>query len=111
MPKVFVGEPAPKELAEIGPEAMPSAPGSWTRNEYRAYLLMRGVQNCTAPNALGDGGWRVATISVAARSGAYRVELARTGRDNEELPDRVEMVPGHRPARVALLVAAHESRA
>lgn len=67
-----------------------------------------------APSRLlvyADGGWRVATISVAARSGAYRVELACTGRDNEELPDRVEMVPGHRPAQVALLVAAHESRA
>ncbi|MDF2707734.1 MAG: hypothetical protein K0R62_3386 [Nonomuraea muscovyensis] len=58
-----------------------------------------------------DGGWRVATISVAARSGAYRVEPARTGRDNEELPDRVEMVPVHRPAWVALLVAANEGRA
>ncbi|MFI7439694.1 hypothetical protein [Nonomuraea indica] len=58
-----------------------------------------------------DGGWRVATISVAARSGAYRVEPARTGRDSEELPDRVEMAPVHRPARVALLVAANEGRA
>ncbi|MBB6348765.1 hypothetical protein FHU36_005310 [Nonomuraea muscovyensis] len=56
MPKVFVGELAPEELAEIGPDATPSAPDSWTRNEYRAYLLERGVQNCTAPNVLGIEG-------------------------------------------------------
>ncbi len=53
-----------------------------------------------------DGGWRVATISVAVRSGAYRVELARIGPHNEELPDRVEIVPERRPARVATLVSA-----
>ncbi|MFI7439695.1 hypothetical protein [Nonomuraea indica] len=33
MPKVFVGEPAPEELAEIGPDATPSAPDSCVDSE------------------------------------------------------------------------------
>ncbi len=58
-----------------------------------------------------DGGWRVATVSVAPRSGVYRVELPRTDQDNQELPDRVEMVPENRPARVAVLISAHQGLA
>ncbi|WP_162794871.1 hypothetical protein [Nonomuraea lactucae] len=53
----------------------------------------------------------MATVSVAPRSGVYRVELPRTDQDNQELPDRVEMVPENRPARVAVLISAHQGLA
>ena len=52
-----------------------------------------------------DAGWRVATVSIGARSGAYMVELARGGPDAELWADRVEVVPASEPGRVALLVA------
>lgn len=52
-----------------------------------------------------DAGWRLATVTVGARSGAYMVELARGGPDNALRADRVEVVPASQPGRVALLVA------
>ncbi|MFD1547175.1 hypothetical protein [Nonomuraea guangzhouensis] len=52
-----------------------------------------------------NAGWRVATVTIGVRSGAYMVELARGGPDNELRADRVEVVPAEQPGRVALLVA------
>ncbi|WP_162794740.1 hypothetical protein [Nonomuraea lactucae] len=55
-PKVFVGDLAPEPLAEIGPEAAPPAPKPWTRDEFREYLVRRGVKDCMAERALGIEG-------------------------------------------------------
>ncbi|WP_113705501.1 hypothetical protein [Nonomuraea lactucae] len=52
-----IGDLTPEELAEIGPDAAPPPPESWTRDEYRQYLLRRGVENCTADHALGIEGF------------------------------------------------------
>ncbi|GAA3154507.1 hypothetical protein GCM10010486_20760 [Nonomuraea roseoviolacea subsp. carminata] len=44
-PKVFVGDLTSEELDEIGPDATPqqAAPESWTRDEYRAWMLQSGI--------------------------------------------------------------------
>ncbi|MFI9554576.1 hypothetical protein [Nonomuraea endophytica] len=57
--RAFVGDLAPEELAEIGPEAEtePEPPESWTPDEYRALLLARGVQDCQRSMAAGFAGY------------------------------------------------------
>ncbi|MBT2229176.1 hypothetical protein [Nonomuraea sp. NEAU-A123] len=58
-----------------------------------------------------DAGWRVATVTIGVRSGAYMVELARGGPDNVLRADRVEVVSASEPGRVALLVAQNAGEA
>ena len=58
-----------------------------------------------------DAGWRVATVTIGVRSGAYMVELARGGPDSELRADRVEVVAASEPGRVALLVAQNAGAA
>ncbi|MCP2352696.1 hypothetical protein [Nonomuraea roseoviolacea] len=176
-PKVFVGDLAPEELDEIGPDAAPQrpAPESWTRDEYRAWMLQSGITEVEGglgiesfldlaesvgllekrPNTAvlepvsaatialcrvvpllrseltpqlhtggladdeplrgkpphlvvyADGGWRVATISIGPRSGSYLVELAQWGEDNEPRLDKVEVIPGDCPERVASLLPGY----
>ncbi|MEU1390693.1 MULTISPECIES: hypothetical protein [unclassified Nonomuraea] len=52
-----------------------------------------------------DAGWKVATVTLGARSGSYMVELARVADDNAALADRMRVVPEHRPQDVALEIA------
>jgi hypothetical protein len=55
-----------------------------------------------------DGGWRLATVTVSPRAMAYMVELAQWGEGNEIQPDRVHVVPGDRPERVAVLIPSYQ---
>ncbi|MEV0354372.1 hypothetical protein AB0H88_52265 [Nonomuraea sp. NPDC050680] len=54
-----------------------------------------------------DGGRRMATISVAPSSGAYVVELAQWGEDNEPRPDKATAIPENQPERVAALIPGY----
>ncbi|MFI9553407.1 hypothetical protein [Nonomuraea endophytica] len=50
--RVFVGDPAPEEPEEIGPDAAPEPPPSWTRAEYEDRLLLRGITDRHAPPSM-----------------------------------------------------------
>ncbi|MEU4579990.1 hypothetical protein [Nonomuraea sp. NPDC023979] len=67
------------------------------------------LENRYAPELLvfAPQGWRVATVRIAPRSGAYIVEVAQVGNDNAVLPDKVTPVPGHLPAKAAALIPGY----
>jgi hypothetical protein len=52
-------------------------------------------------------GWRVATVRIAPRSGAYIVEVAQAGQEDVVLPDRVTLVPEDSPDKAAALIPGY----
>ncbi|WP_431911655.1 hypothetical protein [Nonomuraea jabiensis] len=56
-PQIWTGQLTPEELEEIGPDATPPPPASWTRDEYRALMEGRGVRDTNDSDALGIDGY------------------------------------------------------
>lgn len=54
-----------------------------------------------------NAGWKIATVTIGGRSGSYMVELARVGKHNQPLADRMRIVPGDEPEGVALEIGLH----
>jgi hypothetical protein len=72
------------------------APPESTQHRYSPELLIFAPQ-----------GWRVATVRVAPRSGAYLVEVAQVDGRGGLAPDRRYMIPSHEPARVLPLLPGY----
>lgn len=114
--------PVPRQLAELHDAALDHVQKLLTAHGIHARCVerlditaRRGEEEPLiesrryAPQLLvfADGGWRVATISVAAGSGAYLVELAQWGQNNEPRPDKVKLIPVGYPQWVASLIPGY----
>ncbi|WP_327107096.1 hypothetical protein [Nonomuraea glycinis] len=53
-------------------------------------------------------GWRVATVRIAPRSGAYIVEVAQSGQEGAIFPDSIMLIPGGSPAKAAALIPGYQ---
>ncbi|WP_327585031.1 hypothetical protein OHA25_56595 [Nonomuraea sp. NBC_00507] len=120
-PEDLLGQPISEGEAEAQNAALDRVLDLMTAVGVHAQLIKRLVIECaTKPSAsaetlwyppqlviYADAGWRIATVTIGARSGSYMVELARVGPDNEAQADTVEAVPALLPSRVAHLVAQH----
>ncbi|NRQ38271.1 hypothetical protein HII36_41540 [Nonomuraea sp. NN258] len=117
-----LGEPVSEEVAEAQSAALDRVLALLEADGVNAQLIRRvwieaktngsGVQKRWHPPQLviySDGGWRVATVAIGPRSGAYTVELAQVGPDNQPLPDRIEVVPAGKAHRVARLITQNKT--
>lgn len=52
-------------------------------------------------------GWRVAIVRIAARSGAYMVDVAQVGQGNTLLPDKRYTEPEGEPAKAAARIPGY----
>ncbi|MGI5289167.1 hypothetical protein ACQEVF_38295 [Nonomuraea polychroma] len=114
----LLGQPIPEREAAVQNAALDHVLEHLTDSGVNTQLIKRLVIRCAtrhSPTAeplwyppqlviYADGGWRVASVTIGARSGSYMVELARIGLGDEAQSDRVQVVPASLPGRVALLV-------
>ena len=72
------------------------APAESTQHRYPPELLIFAPQ-----------GWRVATVRIAPRSGAYLVDVAQVDGRGGLAPDRRYIIPSHESARVPPLLPGY----